>query len=306
MHFTRTARALLVATTLLLLSCGSPETTPLASRTEPVPADTHEATPDCGKTNIASDEYGTEIHPMSGPPGTEVTFSGTTLRGEDWRWAPADRLEAWWNTEVPASEVPGGRAIRKGSVSKLVEVDDMERCRFETSFTVPDAEPGRYKISVFVWHDDGYGYFLPHHFTVTSDSGECPRVGEGGYAIELSVHSGPPGSVVTSSGATPVYAEDGSYVGPSGEIQLWWNADPDYWHEALPGREVVAKNPSGDVVLLGAVQLTACTFDFEFEVPDVPAGDYPILPLAVGFKDSGAWDSATFHAAHAPVFHVRD
>lgn len=171
MDVNRTARALLLAATLLLLSCGSPETTPAASTTESVPAPTDEPTPDCGKTNIASDEYGTEIHPRSGPPGTEVTFTGTTLRGEDWKWAPSDRLEAWWNTDAPASEVPGGAPVRDGPVVRLVRVDDMEQCRFETTFTVPDVELGRYKISVFSWFaipEDGYGVFLPHHFTVTA------------------------------------------------------------------------------------------------------------------------------------------
>ena len=117
--------------------------------------------PDCGRTNIASDAYGTEIHPTSGPPGTEVTFSGTTLRGEDGKWAPSDRLEAWWDTNVPHGGI------------KLVEVHDMERCRFETKFTVPDVEPGSYKISVFAWSADpadGYGLFLPHRFTVTDEA----------------------------------------------------------------------------------------------------------------------------------------
>lgn len=122
--------------------------------------------PECGKTNIASDAYGSEIQPTSGPSGTEVLFSGTTLRGEDWKWAPSDRIEAWWNTEIP-----GGTPIADGPVVRLVRVDDMERCRFETTFTVPDVEPGRYKISVFSWFaipQDGYGLFLPHHFTVTA------------------------------------------------------------------------------------------------------------------------------------------
>lgn len=114
--------------------------------------------PNCGRTNIASDEYGTEIHPTSGPPGTEVILSGTTVRGEDWKWAPSDRLEAWWDTEVPAGGI------------RLARIDDMERCRFETTLSVPNVEPGRYKISVFAWDADpseGYGLFLPHHFTVT-------------------------------------------------------------------------------------------------------------------------------------------
>lgn len=139
------------------------------SSPQPSPSPATQDPPDCGKTNIASDDYGTEIQPTSGPPGTEVRFSGTTLRGEDWRWAPSDRIEAWWNTDAPG--IPGGAPLKAGPVVRLVRVDDMERCRFETTFTVPDADPGRYKISVFSWFEnprDGYGLFLPHYFTVTA------------------------------------------------------------------------------------------------------------------------------------------
>ena len=127
-------------------------------------------TPDCGRTDIASEEYGTKIDPTSGTPGTEVSFFGTTLRGEDWKWAAADRLEAWWNTDVPSSEVPDALPVSEGPILMIARIDDMERCRFKTTFTVPDVDAGRYKISVFVWNarpSDGYGYFLPHFFRVT-------------------------------------------------------------------------------------------------------------------------------------------
>lgn len=140
-------------------------------RLDPVSHDQAPA-PRCGRTEITSDEYGTEIHPSRGRAGTEVTLSGTTLRGEDGRWAPSDRLEAWWNTDTPSSAGSEARPVRDGPVVKLVVVDDMERCGFATTFTVPEAEPGRYKISVFVWDaepDEGYGLFLPHHFRVIGD-----------------------------------------------------------------------------------------------------------------------------------------
>lgn len=126
--------------------------------------------PDCGVIELTSEAYDTDIDPDRGPPGTTVSLFGTTLRGEDGRWAPADRLEAWWNTEVPASEVPGGKPVKEGPVLKLVQVDDIERCEFVAELTVPDVGPGTYVISVFVWDvtpSDGYGFFLPHRFTVT-------------------------------------------------------------------------------------------------------------------------------------------
>lgn len=37
--------------------------------------------PHCPRIDVASDEYGTEINPTKGPPGTDVTLSGTTVRG---------------------------------------------------------------------------------------------------------------------------------------------------------------------------------------------------------------------------------
>jgi hypothetical protein len=125
--------------------------------------------PDCGVIDPASDAYGTRIEPDHGPPGTTVLLSGTTVRGEDGRWAPADRLEAWWNTSIPASGAKGGPA-KDGPSLRLVEVGDMEQCSFETEFTIPEVEPGSYKISVFAWEvppSHGYGSFLSHRFRVS-------------------------------------------------------------------------------------------------------------------------------------------
>ncbi|MGH3433959.1 MAG: hypothetical protein ACRDQB_14100, partial [Thermocrispum sp.] len=98
-----------------------------------------------------------------------------------------------------------------------------------------------------------------------------------------------------------------SYNGPNGEIQFWWNADPEYWHNVLPSPTLdpVLKNPSADVIRVGAVNLSGCSFAFDFEVPVVPSGDYPLLPISFGWEDSDTW-SATFHAAHAPIFRVTD
>lgn len=126
--------------------------------------------PDCGVIDLTKGAYGTDIDRDRGPSGTRVSLFGTTARGEDGRWAPADRLEAWWNTEIPATEVPGGSRVEEGPVMRLAEVDDLERCDFETEFIIPDVEPGTYMISVFVWDvppSDGYGSLLPHRFIVT-------------------------------------------------------------------------------------------------------------------------------------------
>jgi hypothetical protein len=69
---------------------------------------------------------------------------------------------------VPGSAQP----IEDGPVVQLVQVDNLERCQFEATFRVPDVEPARYRVSVFTWEEDpteGYGFDLPHHFTVIDD-----------------------------------------------------------------------------------------------------------------------------------------
>jgi Tol biopolymer transport system component len=137
---------------------------------QPVPVDDDQAdqdpeSPDCGVINVASDEYGTRLDTYEGRPGDVVTLSGTTQRGEDGRYAPSDRMEAWWNTDVPNH----WRPLRDGPVERLLVERDTDACYFSEEFTVPDVEPGTYRISVLVWDEvpaDGYGWFLPHDFEV--------------------------------------------------------------------------------------------------------------------------------------------
>jgi streptogramin lyase len=125
------------------------------------------ATPDCGVTNIASDEYSTVMVPDRGPPGTGVVLTGPTLRGEDWRYAPADRVEVWWNTDVPTTQVPDQPPITPGPIVLLATEDVSGRCTFSAYFTVPDVPSGRYEVRVFMYDDSGYGDFLGHTFQVT-------------------------------------------------------------------------------------------------------------------------------------------
>jgi hypothetical protein len=100
----------------------------------------------------------------AGRPGRAV---GATLRGEDGRYFPADRLEVWFNTKVPVSQVPDASPITPGPILQLSTVSDMTSCTFSTHFTVPRVAPGRYKVNVFVFHVGGYGFWLPHFLTVT-------------------------------------------------------------------------------------------------------------------------------------------
>jgi hypothetical protein len=165
----------------------------IAASPEPV-------TPDCGQISLSREEYGTDLDQRRGEPGETVKLSGTTRRGEDGRWAASDRLEAWWNTDVP-----NGAPLIEGPVIRLLTVTNMETCRFEATFEVPDVEPGRYKISVFAWSanpDNGYGFALPHYFNVTTDPSALPpcdddkgygRTVPGRWLEELLVDIGAPG-----------------------------------------------------------------------------------------------------------------
>ncbi len=133
---------------------------------------------------------------------------------------------------------------------------------------------------------------------------DCPPVGEGGYRIELSESSGVRGSTVEAFGPTPLYAEDGSYRPPDGEIQLWWNADPQAWESVLPGGDEPVRDQPGEVLLVGTAQLAGtCTFRTAFQVPDVPPGEYTIVPVNFGLEGNDNV-SATFFGAHAPTFEV--
>lgn len=123
--------------------------------------------PRCGVIDVGSKAYGTVMLPTHAAPGDQVVLSGSTYRGEDGRYYPADRLEVWFNTKVPSAQVPNAAPITPGPIVHLATVQDMERCTFSTHFTVPDVQPGSYKVSVFVFDRSGYGFWLPHVLTVT-------------------------------------------------------------------------------------------------------------------------------------------
>jgi hypothetical protein len=168
MTWTQHPTGLILILVFLIAGCGVNDADSVEPASPTLQSARRAPPPDCGIIDVASDDYGTKISPTSGPPGTEVVLSGTTVRGQDGRWAASDRLEAWWNTGVPGSAQP----IVEGAVVQLVRVDNMERCQFEAAFRVPDVEPDRYRISVFTWEQDpaeGYGFSLPHQFTLTDD-----------------------------------------------------------------------------------------------------------------------------------------
>jgi hypothetical protein len=116
---------------------------------------------------VGSHVYGSHLGAISGHPGDVVEVFGTTLRGEDGRFSPAKRLEVWWNTEIPDIRGADAKPIDPDSpILLLTTVHDMNRCRFHTTFDVPDVPPGRYRIRTIVYWFGGYGWFGYHHLIV--------------------------------------------------------------------------------------------------------------------------------------------
>ena len=132
------------------------------------PAPDAAARPDCGVISQAPEEYSSSMIPDRGPAGTRVIVSGPTLRGEDGRYAPADRIEFWWNTDVPLTEVPNAQPLTPGPILRLAREDISSRCNYSVSFVIPDVPPGEYRVEHFVYHEDGYGFGLGHVFEVPS------------------------------------------------------------------------------------------------------------------------------------------
>jgi hypothetical protein len=123
--------------------------------------------PTCDFISFTRKEYGSHIEPMSGEAGETVEVFGPTYRGENHRFAPSKRLEVWWNTRVPQTQVAGANPIDGDSpILLLATAQNMDRCHFRTQFRVPDVPSGTYKIRTFVFTKSGYGWFGRHHFSV--------------------------------------------------------------------------------------------------------------------------------------------
>jgi hypothetical protein len=104
-------------------------------------------------------EYG-ELSPLHGRSGEAVTLSGVTGRGEDWFWAPLERIEVWWSSE------PIGVPEETSEKRLLASVDPSQECTFSGTFPVPEVSAGRYLITVLGYSDEGFGWMGERSFTV--------------------------------------------------------------------------------------------------------------------------------------------
>lgn len=63
-------------------------------------------------------------------------------------------------------------------------------------------------------------------------------------------------------------------------VELWWDLDPEQWWSALVGDPVSLSG--GQSWRVAAADLAApCVFSAPFEVPQVEAGDYGVMAIAI-------------------------
>jgi hypothetical protein len=131
------------------------------------PISSPQLSPDCGVTDTAGKTYGAHFSLSAGKPGDTVVVAGPTLRGEDGRYAPALRIEVWWNTNVPRSQAPYVTPLRPGPVLLLAAENELDRCNFSLRFSVPPVRPGPYRVETFIYWEGGYSPFGGELFSVT-------------------------------------------------------------------------------------------------------------------------------------------
>jgi hypothetical protein len=157
--------AFLIAGLLLAMACGTSTPIPVSQKAQSSPLGTAEGADvellgeaPCPRVNIAGPRYGHTVQPRRGQVGDLLRISCTTFRGEDWRWAPAQSMEVWWNL--------GYSTTAEGDSRLLAEFHPKRACRFQVTARVPPARPGTYPINVIVYYGDEFGPFLPVRFQV--------------------------------------------------------------------------------------------------------------------------------------------
>jgi hypothetical protein len=131
--------------------------------------------------------------------------------------------------------------------------------------------------------------------------GRCPRTPSvGTYQPIASTNAGAPGAAVNVWGGMPTRMEDGSYAGPGGRIEFWWNLDPEkYW--TVVGKRTPSPAATGPVQVLGSRSNSKhCSYELQLHIPDVAAGTYVITAVSVGRGSSTSFPPIPFHVKAAP------
>jgi hypothetical protein len=137
---------------------------------------------------------------------------------------------------------------------------------------------------------------FPHAPSASSAPSVCPaRTGAGAYRTTLSPAAGPPGSVVTLSGALGVIEENGVYGGQTASrVDAYWNLAFDEWWSAL-GKSPRARVAGEPVLRLGAQSVRKrCRYRLQIRIPPVRAGRYPIEVLVSDWKSGSSFAPVEF------------
>jgi hypothetical protein len=126
----------------------------------------------------------------------------------------------------------------------------------------------------------------------------CPAPAVGPYGARLDVDHGSPGDAFTISGLVPFRREDGSYdTSREGSVVAWWNANPGDW-PSLASSSTTTPTPAVEgslLVRLGDDREDGCEFAVVGMVPDVAAGEYPIVVISEGGGSASIRSALTFH-----------
>ncbi|MDP9224151.1 MAG: hypothetical protein M3P18_09905 [Actinomycetota bacterium] len=130
--------------------------------------------------------------------------------------------------------------------------------------------------------------------------GRCvPPEGDSNTLTSVSLSEGNPGTSIKVSGPVPHVMEDGSYDAKPTTYQVWWNVDETNWTDVAGDASSLAAGESPKDELPDGAQMLAlervtddCSFAIDFEVPDLPAGTYPVTILDA--SPGGATNRATF------------
>lgn len=98
--------------------------------------------------------------PTSGAPGSEITVVGRGV-GSDKGGNPAftTAVQVWWNLDPVRSQFAGSKMqspapVQDGPVELIAEQFVNHQCEYESTFAIPDVDPGDYEVVLIYFGGD--------------------------------------------------------------------------------------------------------------------------------------------------------
>jgi hypothetical protein len=187
------------------------------------------------------------------------------------------------------------------SLSRFHRVDGPARSAFSLALSFR----GDHRYQVFAWigNDASAADRAAARRVVASIApSRCTAPSPGLYDPGISPGSGSSGSVFHVTGEVPTVAEDGTYVGPTGSVAVFWNVDPSEENSVLGSAQMsdllAGRTPSqgpGAARFLGAERVEGmCQYDLEVAVPDSPPGAYNLAVFQYGDGSASALKGVQF------------